>query len=89
MVSSAYSVFSSKVSGKLALLIELEKITGFSCTWSAYTKEVEDNSEYQSNRYSIYWNFSWSTDNNNINPNAVVLTNSKWTGEDDTHAGKY
>lgn len=89
MVSSAYSVFSSKVSGKLALLIELEKITGFSCTWSAYTEEVEDNSEYQSNRYSIYWNFSWSTDNNNINPNAVVLTNSKWTGEDDTHAGKY
>lgn len=33
MLSSAYSVFSSKVSGKLALLIELEKITGFSCSW--------------------------------------------------------
>ena len=41
MVSSAYSIFSSKVSGKLALLVELEKITGFSCTWSAYTKEVD------------------------------------------------
>lgn len=89
MVSSAYSVFSSKVSGKLALLVELEKITGFSCTWSAYTKEIDDNSDYQLNKYSIYWNFSWNTDNNNINPNAVVLTQSKWTGEDDTHAGKY
>ena len=89
MVSSAYSIFSSKVSGKLALLVELEKITGFSCTWSAYTKEIDDNSDYQLNKYSIYWNFSWNTDDNNINPNAVVLTQSKWTGEDDTHAGKY
>lgn len=89
MVSSAYSIFSSKVSGKLALLVELEKITGFSCTWSAYTKEMDDNSDYQLNKYSIYWNFSWNTDDNNINPNAVVLTQSKWTGEDDTHAGKY
>ena len=89
MVSSAYSIFSSKVSGKLALLVELEKITGFSCTWSAYTKEMDDNSDYQLNKYSIYWNFSWNTDDNNINPNAVVLTQSKWTGEDDAHAGKY
>ena len=89
MVSSAYSIFSSKVSGKLALLVELEKITGFSCTWSAYTKKMDDNSDYQLNKYSIYWNFSWNTDDNNINPNAVVLTQSKWTGEDDTHAGKY
>lgn len=89
MVSSAYSIFSSKVSGKLALLVELEKITGFSCTWSAYTKEIDDNSDYQLNKYSIYWNFSWNTDDNNINPNAVVLTQSKWTGEDDTHSGKY
>lgn len=89
MVSSAYSIFSSKVSGKLALLVELEKITGFSCTWSAYTKEMDDNSDCQLNKYSIYWNFSWNTDDNNINPNAVVLTQSKWTGEDDTRAGKY
>lgn len=33
LLSSGYSIFSSKVSGKLALLIELEKITGFSCSW--------------------------------------------------------
>lgn len=89
MVSSAYSVFSSKVSGKLALLIELEKITGFSCTWSAYTQEMVDNSDYQVNNYSIYWNFNWTTDDFNVNPSAVVLTKSKWTGEDDTHAGQY
>lgn len=89
MVSSAYSIFSSKVSGKLALLIELEKISGFSCTWSAYTKEINNNPDLQQNEYSIYWNFSWNTEDNNINPNAVVLTQSKWTGENNTYAGKY
>lgn len=89
MVSSAYSIFSSKVSGKLALLVELEKITGFSCTWNAYTKEIVDNSDYQMNQYSIYWNFSWTTEDFNINPSAVVLTESKWTGEDSLHAGWY
>jgi hypothetical protein len=35
IVSSAYNTYSSKISGKLALLIELEKITGFSCGWEA------------------------------------------------------
>jgi hypothetical protein len=38
-LSSGYSIFQSKVSGKLALLIELEKITGFSCTHTIYGKE--------------------------------------------------
>jgi len=37
LLSSGYSVFQSKISGKLALLIELEKITGFSCTYNTYT----------------------------------------------------
>ena len=34
-MQSAYNVYSSKVSGKLALLIELEKISDFSCNWEA------------------------------------------------------
>lgn len=36
ITNSAYATFASKVSGKLALLIELEKITGFSCTWECF-----------------------------------------------------
>ena len=39
LLSSGYSVFQSKISGKLALLIELEKITGFSCTYNTYTSQ--------------------------------------------------
>lgn len=89
MVSSAYSIFSSKVSGKLALLVELEKINSFSCTWSAHTSEMEEQNGFKKNRYSIYWNFNWGTDDNNINPSAVVLTESKWTGENEKDAGKY
>lgn len=89
MVSSAYSIFSSKVSGQLALLIELEKISGFSCTWNAYTEQQSYSGDIQNNKYSIYWNFSWETDDFNTNPSAVVLTESKWTGEDSTWAGFY
>ncbi len=36
LVSSAYNTYSSKVSGKLALLVELEKINSFDCTWEVY-----------------------------------------------------
>ena len=40
LLSSGYSVFQSKISGKLALLIELEKIEGFSCTYTIYSKNT-------------------------------------------------
>jgi hypothetical protein len=37
LLSSGYSVFQSKISGKLALLVELERFNGFSCTYNTYT----------------------------------------------------
>ena len=40
LLSSGYSVYQSKISGKLALLIELEKIEGFSCTYTIYSKNT-------------------------------------------------
>ena len=40
LLSSGYSVYQSKISGKLALLIELEKIEGFSCTYTVYSKST-------------------------------------------------
>lgn len=85
LVSSAYSIFSSKVSGKLALLIELEKITGFSCSWEPYiestsVKSDNNNDKINYTNYLIHWNFNWTTDDNNINPNGAVLLNSEWKG---------
>ena len=89
MVSSAYSIFSSKVSGKLALLVELEKITGFSCTWVPKVESISNTDGIKKINYSIYWNINWTTENNNINPNGIVLTESKWTGQDEAHKGQY
>jgi hypothetical protein len=68
-------VFASKISGKLALLVELEKITGFSCTWGAY-RVTKDAKDYTKSSYPIYLNVNWTTDDNNINPNGLVLTKS-------------
>jgi len=36
ILNSGYSVFQSKVSGKLAIMIELERIQGFSSTYEIY-----------------------------------------------------
>ena len=85
MVSSAYSVFSSKVSGKLALLVELEKITGFSCSWEPYVSATTNTHT----TYDIYWNFNWTTNNNNINPDGAILVTSEWTGVDKNKEGQY
>ena len=104
LLSSGYSVFQSKISGKLALLVELEKITGFSCTHTIYSKKGnsnkieftkdendnivakindEANTTYitETNNYLTYINFSWETEDPNINPAAIILTDAEWVGE--------
>ena len=84
LLSSGYSVFQSKISGKLALLIELEKITGFSCTHTIYSKNiVNTSSDIEVNKYLTYINFSWETENPNINPAAIILIDAEWVGEQD------
>ena len=85
LLNSGYSVYQSKISGKLALLIELEKIDGFSCTYTVYGKD----SGSTNREYYIYWNFNWNTDNPNINPSMVVLTKSEWTGKEEGRGGTY
>lgn len=78
LVSSAYSVFQSKVSGKLALLIELERIQSLDCSYSIYTGEEKPEADYISKSYKVYYNVSWDTDNPNINPSELVITKSEW-----------
>jgi len=89
MLSSGYSVFQSKISGKLALLIELEKITGFSCTYGVFGVENNKSGGFLKRTYDIYWNFSWDTDDPNINPSYICLTKSRWSGKDSSKAGKW
>lgn len=94
ILNSGYSVFQSKVSGKLAIMIELERIQGFSSTYEIYNQKVAqalvDDIEYQN--YSIYANFNWDTDNPNINPTALVAYDFQWLSNysgSENKAGKY
>lgn len=89
LLSSGYSVFQSKISGKLALLIELEKISGFSCSYGIYggTENTQDDITYKN--YKVYWNISWNTEDPNINPQYIVLTKSEWAGKQNGKEGKW
>lgn len=89
VVSSAYSIFSSKVSGKLGLLIELESITGFSCTWNIANinvGEVEENN-LRYTTYDIEHSFNWETDNYNVNPSGIILTDQNLSVEREDENG--
>lgn len=95
ILSSGYSVFQSKVSGKLAILAELESITGFECAYSVYkdkeeTDKEETDKEPRLNytKYKVYINFHWQTDNNDINPSNINITNISYTGPIPQQAGK-
>ena len=69
LVSSAYNTFSSKNSGKLALLFELEKIISFDCTWEC--RNVIEDATYK--YCDLYWNFNWNSDHNDVNPSKVII----------------
>lgn len=93
ILSSGYSVFQSKVSGKLAILIELERIQTFNSTYEvlknkkiANTKEITQTSDsidqetptVNYQSYDIYINFNWKTDNFDVNPKSIVIYDFKW-----------
>ena len=73
LIDSAYSIFQSKNSGKLALVAELESIKSFNCTYSINTKRNSLN-----NSCNIYLHTSWDTDNYNINPSGIAILESSW-----------
>lgn len=73
LVSSAYNVFNSRVSGTLALLCELEVAESFSVTWDAeVTGDEEKNAE-------IYFAMNWTSQHSKINPKWAILTESTYS----------
>ena len=80
LVSSAYSIFQSKVSGKLAILAELESIKGFSCTYDVYTST---DTETNKTTYRVYFYTAWETDHNDVNPLGFIFTKSEWSKDSD------
>lgn len=95
LLNSGYSIFQSKVSGKLAILIELERIQTFNSTYEVLknknvTKTIESTIvNYQ--QYDIYINFNWKTNNPDVNPKNIVIYDFKWVSNsgDDSKAGQY
>lgn len=95
LLSSGYSVFQSKVSGKLAILIELERIQTFNSTYEVLknkniTKTIESTT-VNCQQYDIYINFNWKTNNLDVNPKNIVIYDFKWVSNsgDITKAGQY
>lgn len=74
LVTSNYSIFQSKVPGKLAILAELESIDSFNCSYTIDTATNNDNTK----NYTVNFNVSWETKNKNINPNGIIITESTW-----------
>ena len=56
ILNSGYSVFQSKVSGKLAILIELERIESFNSTYEIYTKQKKSNNQKSAQEDTIITN---------------------------------
>ncbi len=77
MVTSNYNVFSSKVSGKLAILAELETISGFSAAHRVVTTE-----ENEALTYEIYLDYSWESDDSSIYPEYITVTGWNWLTPD-------
>lgn len=74
-----YSVFQQKVSGKLALLLELESINNFNCGHKIFRRKYkikEGEKEKEEEVFDIYFSASWDTDNYNINPSGIIITKS-------------
>lgn len=95
LLSSGYSVFQSKVSGKLAILIELERIQNFNSTYEVLknenvTKTIESTT-VNCQQYDIYINFNWKTNNPDVNPKNIVIYDFKWVSNsgNDSKAGQY
>ena len=96
ILSSGYSVFQSKVSGKLAILIELERIQNFSSTYEVLKSSAKQTGPIESTnvnfqQYDIYVNFHWQTNNLDINPKSIVIYDFKWVSNsgNDKKAGLY
>lgn len=89
LLNSGYSVFQSKVSGKLAILAELERIDSFNCTYNVYKTEEKVTGNIEYINYSIYLNCNWKTSNNDVNPVKMQIFNADWVGNMEGKGGTY
>ena len=75
-LSCQYSVFRQKVSGKLGILLELESINNFNCGHKVFRRNHKTEDGKEEEVFDIYLSASWDTDNYNINPSGIIITES-------------
>lgn len=75
LVNGAYSIFTSKKSGKLVLLISPECPDAYSASWSAYVSASPTVKNKQ--KYDIYINSSWKNGGRDVNPEGIIVKATK------------
>ena len=81
LLNSGYSVFQSKISGKLAILAELETIKTFDSQYLIFQKDelvTSDTSNYYNRHYHIYLNCNWTSDSPDTYPVSLKLSDETW-----------
>ena len=83
LLNSGYSVFQSKISGKLAILAELETIKSFDTQYLIFQedKEIPGTTDEWSRNYYIYLSCNWTSDSPDIYPEGVKLFKGTWNGK--------
>ena len=81
LVSSAYNIFNSKTSGKLALLFKLNVIDTFSATWECSAiqdiKSIKDGETKINRKVKIDFNINYTSQHSTINPNCIISNITK------------
>lgn len=80
LVSSAYNVFNSKVSGELALLFELKVIDSFSVTWDAEVNTIGESESGTNDKEAIVqFNVNYTSEHSDVNLKHIILSDSEAT----------
>lgn len=92
LVTTAYNIFTSKISGQLGLLFEVNIINSFSLTYNAlYYETIVNDVKQQGYKVDFYTN--WTSNHSSINPKYLILDTSELTniafGEDNPKSGYY
>lgn len=80
LVSSAYNIFNSKVSGELALLFELKVIDSFYLNWDVEVNNTDD--KILDKCATVIVRTNWESQHKNINPKYIILSESKFKEEE-------
>lgn len=91
LLESNWSIFNSKVSGKLAILAELETIDNFSCAYELQLQDTElsedGNIEYKVYKLLLYPDYQ--TSNENIKPSYICASKSFFANIDGVSKESY